>query len=192
MEKYQVSRITVRQVFDMLTHEGMVQRERGRGTFVTQPDIVGGGGYVYDFAYEMYQRSLTPSTRMISSHLAPVARETAVHLDIAIGDELVCIERLRLADSEPISVEESYLVHSRCPGLLEGHDFANELLREVLLNQYGLRLSRARQVVRAMAASAKLAGLLGVPEHFPLLFVERYTYTDDNRPLEYMRNLPPL
>lgn len=187
MDMYDVSRITVRQVFDMLSHEGMIQRQRGRGTFVTQPDIVGSSGYVYDFAYEMYQRNLEPTTRVLSTHLARVSQETAAQLQIEIGDEIACLEQLRLADNEPISIEESYLVHDYCPGILDAHNFAQESLRDVLQSEYNIHLVKARQVIRAIAATSKMAKLLQVQERFPVLFVERVTFTAEDVPVEYLR-----
>jgi GntR family transcriptional regulator len=102
------------------------------------------------------------------------------------GEELVRLERLRLANHEPMSIEESYLIHACCPGILN-HDYAQEPLRETLDQEYGLRLVRARQVIRAIAASAAQARLLNVAPHAPLLFIERVSYSQHARPVEFLR-----
>ena len=65
-------------------------------------------------------------------------------LGIPVGEELARIDRLRLADDEPLCVEESFLVHRFMPGILE-HDLSAKSLREVKQAVYGIRWSRAAQ-----------------------------------------------
>jgi len=110
-----------------------------------------------------------------------------VTLGIATGDEMVRIERLRLADGEPMSVEESYLVHAYCPDILRLHDFSEEPLRECLERAYDIRLVGARQSIRAIAATAGLAGLLCIEAAAPLLHIQRVSFSQYNVPVEFLR-----
>jgi GntR family transcriptional regulator len=186
MDQYQVSRITVRQVLDMLVSEGLIYRQRGRGTFVAEPTLEQGLVRITSFTEDMHNRGLEPSTQVIFSGLVPAPEEIAEKLEIQTGEELARLERLRLANAEPMSIEESYLVHRMCPGILEG-DYSQQPLRETLEREYGIRLVRAMQVIRAIQSSAPISRLLSIPAKSSLLFIERVTYSQANVPVEFLR-----
>ena len=187
IDQYQVSRATVRQALDALVNEGFIYRERGRGTFVAHPTVEQGLVRIVSFTEDMRQRGFTPGTQVLGAGLVAAPPDIAVTLGIATGDEMVRIERLRLADGEPMSVEESYLVHAYCPDILRLHDFSEEPLRECLERAYDIRLVGARQSIRAIAATAGLAGLLCIEATAPLLHIERVSFSQFNVPVEYLR-----
>jgi len=184
--RYGVSRTTVRQVLDLLVNEGLIYRQQGRGTFVAEPTLEQGLVRITSFTEDMRQRGFLPETRVMFTGRLPAPVEVAEKLSIAPGEELVRIERLRLANHEPMSIEESFLVHALCPGILN-HDYAREPLRETLEKDYGIRLVRARQVIRAITASSGQARLLSVPPRAPLLFIERVYFSQHTRPVEFLR-----
>lgn len=185
-ERYQVSRITVRQVLDMLAREGLIYRQRGRGTFVAHPTVDQVLQRIVSFTDDMRRRGFAPSTRVLSAGLLPAPEEIARKLTVPAGTELVRLQRLRLADDEPMTIEESYLIHRYCPGLLE-RDYRSEPLRELLERVYGIRWSRATQVIRAISAPRELAGLLAIRPNAAVLFIERVSYSQDNVPIEFLR-----
>jgi len=185
-ERYQVSRITVRQVLDMLAKEGLIYRQRGRGTFVAHPTVDQVLQRIVSFTDDMRRRGFEPSTRVLSAGLLPAPEEIGRKLLIPAGEELVRLQRLRLADDEPMTIEESYLIHRYCPGLLE-RDYRAEPLRELLERVYGIRWSRATQVIRAITASRELATLLAIRPNAAVLFIERVSYSQDNVPIEFLR-----
>ena len=184
--RYGVSRITIRQVLDLLVREGLIYRERGRGTFVAQPTLEKGMVKILSFTDDMRQRGLRPGTRILSAGLVPAAEQIAARLEIEPGEELVCLERLRLAEDEPLSIEESYLIHRYCPGLLQ-HDLEHQSLRELLVREYGVRWIRARQLIRSINASARTARLLGIRPGAALLYIERASYCQQDFPVEFLR-----
>ena len=186
IDKYEVSRITVRQALDALVNEGLIYRQRGRGTFVAHPTVEQGLTRIISFTEDMRQRGFQPGTRILSSGLIPALPEIAEKLQIAPGKELARLERLRLADGEPMSIEESYLVHRLCPGILDG-DYTQHPLRHALDQQYGIRLVRASQKIQALSASSKLAGKLSIPSKSALLYIERVSYSDQGVPIEFLR-----
>jgi len=186
IEQYQLSRTTVRQVLDMLSNEGLIYRQQGRGTFVAHPTVEQALVRIISFTEDMRQRGVRPGTEVLSSGLIPAPQDIAEKLEIAPGEEMARLERLRLADGEPMSIEESHLVHRYCPGVLEG-DYASNPLREALERDYGIRWSHARQTIRAISASRNLARLLSVPPHSALLYIERVSYSQQNTPVEFLR-----
>lgn len=186
MEKYDVSRATVRQALEELVADGLIYRRRGRGTFVSLPSVEQNLVRIVSFTEDMRQRGLRPGTALLGAGLIPATETIAAKLEIEPGDELARIERLRLADGEPMSVEVSCLVHRYCPGVLE-EDYTKNSLRQILERQYGLRMTRAEQTIQAVAASRAMARHLAIEVRAPLLFIERVTYSEYDIPVEYLR-----
>jgi GntR family transcriptional regulator len=176
----------VRQVLDMLSNEGLIYRQQGRGTFVAHPTVEQALVRIISFTEDMRQRGVRPGTEVLSSGLIPAPQDIAEKLEIEPGEELARLERLRLADGEPMSIEESHLVHRYCPGVLEGN-YASNPLREALERDYGIRWTHAKQTIRAISASRNLARLLSVPPHSALLYIERVSYSQPNIPVEFLR-----
>lgn len=185
IEQYQVSRNTVRQVLDLLVQEGLIYRQRGRGTFVAHPTLEQTMLRIISFTEDMEQRGFVPSTEVLSAQIVAAPSDIARKLQIDEGEELAVIERLRLADGEPMSVEKSFLVHRYCPNILR-YDYARNPLRQVLERDYRIRLVHARQVIRAVMASVELAEILDIKIPSPLLFIERISYSQDILPVEYL------
>lgn len=186
IDQYGVSRIVVRQVLNRLVNEGLVYRQQGRGSFIAKASLEQGLTRIISFTEDMRVRGLAPTTRTISATLLPAPAEVAARLQIPKGEQLIHLERLRLANNESMSVEESFLVHRFFPGLLES-DLSETPLRERLEEDYGIRIVRALQTIRAIAAPAKHAKLLTVPLHSPLLFIERVSFSQQNQPVEFLR-----
>lgn len=185
VEKYDLSRATVRQAFDMLVNQGWVYRRRGQGTFVARPTIEQNLSRIVSFWEDMQQRGLEPGTKVLSREIVPATIDFTEELKVTVGEELARIVRLRLADGEPMSVEYSYLVNRFCPGVLE-QDYANSSLRQMLESQFNIRLVYARQKIRAVPASEDLAELLNIEPNSPLLHIERVSYSDQDLPIEYL------
>jgi GntR family transcriptional regulator len=185
MDRHKVSRTTIRQVLDMLVNEGLIYRERGRGSFVAHPALEEALVRIISFTDDMRQRGRKPSTRVLASELIPAPQDIAERLQIEAGEELAHLKRLRLADDEPMSIEDSYLIHRYCPDILKG-DYKCDSLREAL-EENGIRWSYAKQVIRAISATESLAKLLSVQFQAALLFIERISFSQQRIPVEFLR-----
>ncbi|MBK5108065.1 MAG: GntR family transcriptional regulator [Anaerolineales bacterium] len=186
IEEYQVSRNTVRQVLEKLVNDGLIYRQRGRGSFVSHPTLEQAMTRIVSFTEDMHQRGFAPGTRVLSTDLIPAEEEIANQLDVPIGEQLVCLRRLRMADGEPMSIEESYLIHKYCPDILE-RDYALEPLSTVLEAEYGIRIASAKQVIQAIQALPDLANLLEIPPSAALLLITRVSFSQGRIPIEYLR-----
>jgi len=185
-DQYQVSRMTVRQVLEILVNEGKIYRERGRGTFISHPTVEQAMVRIVSFTEDMQQRGFTPGTEVLSAELLPAPEDIAAKLEINAGEELARIKRLRLADGEPMSVEESYLIHQFCPGILK-RSYAENSLRLTLEQEYGIKLTHAKQVIQALIPPKELSMILHLDSNSALLYVERTSYSQENIPAEYLR-----
>ncbi|MCO6452818.1 MAG: GntR family transcriptional regulator [Caldilineales bacterium] len=186
LEKYDVSRATVRQALDALVQEGLIYRERGRGTFVAHPTVEQGLVRIVSFTEDMRQRGFEPGTEVLSVGLVQASEEQARALQVPVGEELVHIERLRLADNEPMSIEASFLVHRLCPNILS-HDYAVLPLRDALENDYGIRMESATQTIRAFNASPRIAQKLGIRKSSAILVIERISRSQYGVPVEFLQ-----
>jgi len=186
VERYSISRTTVRHAFDQLVNEGLVYRQSGRGTFVAHPTVEQGIGKITSFTEDMRQRGFTPGTEVLRTRLLLAPATIAEKLGVEAAEELALIIRLRLADDEPMSVEESYLRHGLCAGIL-AHDYARRSLTRILELEYGIAILRARQVIQAIPATRSLAHMLSTKEGGPLLYIQRVSYTQSGEPIEYLR-----
>jgi len=123
---------------------------------------------------------------VLFSGLIPAPKEIAEKMQIEPGEELARLDRLRLADGEPMSIEESHLVHRYCPGILQG-DYVSNSLRLALEHDYGIRLVRANQIIRAVPVPPNLADPLSIRSNSALLYIERVSYSQQNIPVEFLR-----
>jgi GntR family transcriptional regulator len=186
MEMYDLSRITVRRGLNRLANEGLIYRQQGRGTFVAERTLEQGLTRIVSFTEDMHQRGMLARTEVLFSDLVPAPEDVAERLNLQPGVELARLERLRLANDEPLSIEESYLVHRYCFGVLED-DYTSHPLREALEQKYGMQIVRAKQIIRSVRASSRQARLLTISAGAPLLFIERVSYSQQNIPIEFLR-----
>jgi GntR family transcriptional regulator len=187
MVQFDVSRNTIRDVMDKLVNEGLIYRQQGRGSFVSQPTMEQGLVRIVNFTDDMRQRGLSASSKVLSAEIIPATEEIAAKLNVAPGEELGLLRRLRLGNNEPMSVEESYFINRFAPGYLTRHDYSTTSLRDALVADYKVHWSTARQIIRAISAPREIAALLNIPHHAPLLFIERVTFSDRDVPLEFLR-----
>jgi GntR family transcriptional regulator len=179
-----VSRTTIRQALAALVHEGLIERKRGKGSWVVEPRIDQQLIELTGFVEDMLSRGLEPEARVISMEVVSADVIVAEELGIDEGSRAVRIERVRLADRRPILFDVSHLP------LEIGQRVINEDLRkrpifEILENDLGVALSEADYHIRAVAAQEPIATHLGVDRGDPLLMIERTTYSKDGAPVDF-------
>jgi GntR family transcriptional regulator len=185
-EVFGVSQITTRKALDILVESGLIFRRRGKGTFVSDHPIRAQTEGGLDSDPEAPHDDTLLETTVFRQELVPVSNKTADLMQIQSGDELAMIERVRRADGHPFCVEKIFLVHARCPGILE-HDLNHEPLGALLARIHGIVLSKTQQTVRGQSAGRDGAHHLQISASDPALVVERVSYTDDGTPIEFAR-----
>ncbi|GAA0682448.1 MULTISPECIES: GntR family transcriptional regulator [Streptomyces] len=176
-----LSRPTVRQAIQSLVDKGLLVRRRGVGTQVVHSKVKRPLelSSLYDDLESAGQR---PTTTVLVNTMVAASAEVAAALGVTEGSEVHRIERLRSAHGEPIA----YLCNYIPPGLLDldsGQLEATGLYR--LMRAAGITLHSARQTIGARAATAVEAERLREQPGAPLLTMQRVTFDDTGRAVEY-------
>lgn len=190
-EHYGVSRSSLRQVLAALEEAGMVNRSIGRsgGTFISDTKVernLSGVGVVGVPAY-LASQGYTAGSRILSTRISEPDAHSAKALGTADGDFVVDIRRIRLADGEPISLEQVQFPADRFPGLLEMP--LGGSLYELLEQNYGLVPGEADERIEAVNASDDEASMLSIRPKAALLLITRTTRDEDGVPFEFSRDL---
>src|SRR6201996_7645460 len=109
IERFAVSRTTIRKTIQNLTQSGLIEIRRGKGTFVTQPKITQELMELSGFVEDMRALGRTPTARLLSKQVVEATDVVARQLALTPGTLVVRIERVRLADDMPLSFDETYL-----------------------------------------------------------------------------------
>jgi GntR family transcriptional regulator len=182
-----VSRATVRHALLGLEGEQRIYRRQGKGTFVARRKIEQRLGLT-SHTEEMRARGMVPGSKLIDVSRIAASTEVATALRLAEGTEVLQIERLRLADGEPIAIEVLYLQAERFDGISAALGESGSFY-QLLHSDYGVELASAEETIEAVIAGAREAELLGCGQAAPLLLLSRLSLDTRGRPIEYVRSL---
>ena len=186
-----VSRHTVRHALGALVNEGWLRRQRGAKTVVASGPradslIERRLGSFYAFAWELEARGREPRSRLLSRSTILADARLAQALELELGSPLDRIERLRMAEDEPLTLEVSIWPASLTAG------FDREALERGsiydLLERSGVPIARARETLRPIVLDRRAAGLLEVPPGSPAFAIERVSWSDQ-RPVEWQHSV---
>lgn len=179
-----ISRMTVRVALDEMIREGLLYRVPGKGTYVAPPRLEQPLHVLTSFTEDMLARGLQPGGRVLFQGLVVAPDHVRERLGIATGERVIKLERLRLADGEPMSIETAFLQVDRCRFILESNLENQSLYR--LLRDHGIKLSWAEQSVGARLPSAREAHLLGIQRTVPVITTVRITHVTSGEVVEYV------
>lgn len=178
-----VSRITIRHALRVIEESGLLRREHGRGTFVRTSTVTAGVRGLTSFTQEMADRGLVVGSRLLEMVELPAAPEVASALEIAEGEMVVMVRRLRAGNDQPIGIQTAFLPCARVPGFLD-IGLAVPSLYELLRNRFGISAEAALEIYRVGIVSPADAALLEVEAGSPAFVVQRIT-SDARGPFEY-------
>jgi GntR family transcriptional regulator len=187
--RFKVSQGTVRKAIDELAAENLVMRRQGKGTFVST--------HHEERAHFRFLKLVPdkgvphhPDNRILEVRRLRAPPEVAGLLDLKSGDAVIFIKRLMSFDGAPTILEELWLPGAIFKGLTaERLDQYKGPMYGLFESEFGTRMIRATEKIRAVGADADAAALLGVAEGTPLLCAERVSFTYGDRAVELRRGL---
>lgn len=182
---YGVSRITVRLALQELEKRGLVYKVHGKGTFVSEVghqavDL----SMTYSFTEQMRRVGRVPKTQILSFERVQATEPLAQRLQVAIGDPIFELERLRLADGIPMMLERTYVPALIFDSLSE-KELQTRPLYEIFAEDYDQVIRLADEEFYASIALENEAKFLGIHNGDAVLHLIRKTYNDKNRIIEY-------
>jgi GntR family transcriptional regulator len=187
--RFKVSQGTVRKAIDELAAENLLVRRQGKGTFVaTHAEQNTQYRFLRLAADDGSRRPL--QRRLLECRRDRAGAPIAAALELKTGDAVVVLRRLLLDADRPVVFDEIWL---------PGREFKNLTSERLALysgpmyalfeTEFGVRMIRAEEKIRALAADGESARLLDVVEGAPLLSVERRSFTYGDKPVELRRGL---
>lgn len=186
VEKYGVSRGTIKEAMNLLEQQGLIYRRHGKGTFVAEPIISRHSQTVPSFSEDIKQHGYLPSIKLLSLGKTSTSSHILKILSLDSSDIVWKVERIFLADAIPLALVTSYLPVSEFP-TLTAFDVESGLYK-ALDRRYNSRPTWASDSYSAILASGKLKELLSLKEGDPVLYSERLAYLSNMRPIEYVES----
>ncbi|WP_206026966.1 GntR family transcriptional regulator [Jiella endophytica] len=181
-KEFGVSRVTIRTAMERLTQEGIVERMRGRGTFVRERSESPIGASLSGNIENLMALGLRTNVRVVDVQFLPAPLAVATEMGIAEGTIMQRAVRVRSLDGIPFSHLTTWLPEEI------GRSFTREEMgREPLLKlieRTGHKVASARQAITAMLATPDVARLLAVQIGEALLSVRRTVFDETGRPVE--------
>ncbi|GAB1578258.1 MULTISPECIES: GntR family transcriptional regulator [Bordetella] len=188
--RFQVSQGTVRKAVDELAAEHLLLRRQGKGTFVATHHEARVRYRFLRLAPDEDSEGGRAESRILECRRLRAPAEIARALELRVGETVVMIRRQLSMNHRPTVIDDIWLPGSVFRGLTLELLTANKApLYGLFETEFGVSMVRADEKLRAVAAPAEVAGLLGVAAGTPMLQVDRVSYTYGDRPVEVRRGL---
>lgn len=181
---FNVSRMTLRQAIQALVDEGILERRVGSGTFVANRKVQEKMAGVTSFTDLMLAAGKTPSSKTISYHLTVPSETEIKKLELAEGDQVLRMERVRSGNGVPICYEIA-TVPASLVKKFSREEITTSFYR-TLEQKANLYPGHAIQHISATKATERIATYLQVKRGDPLLRMTQLSYLQDGRPFEYV------
>lgn len=185
-QEYGVSRQTVREAARRLQAEGVIVRERGRGSALAGSALEQPLHAFYSLAHTAQDLGLSEHSEVLALRIES-AGDAASPLGLAPGDDVVFVERLRFVGDEPMSLHRSWLPAGRAARLLEA-DLRTGSLYDALSISCGVRVTGGREWIRPEVPDPTMRRLLRLGAGEAVLVVERLA-TAGGSPVEWRRSV---
>lgn len=185
-DKYNVTRMTVRQALNNLCNEGYLYRHKGKGTFVSHRKIEKNIHGVRSFTEEMEALNKKISSRVLKFEKIIVPAPIAEKLFLTKKDEVYHIERIRFGDDTPVLYEQLYIPVKMFKSIDES-DLKNSFY-EYVEKQMGFQISHCIQSIEAISTPTEILDLLEISPNVPTLLIVRNTFLSNGRPFEYVKS----
>jgi len=184
---YGVSRSTVRQAIQELEKEGYIYRCQGKGTFVAPKKFNQYLNKIYSFTEDMKQLGKNPTSVVLEFRETACDEKIAKKFRVETGTKIYNFKRLRLINSEPIMIENNFVLYERFLGL-EKKDLEHNSMYFIFTEKFGAQLTLAEESFEPVLIREEESRLLNYGPNFPGMKIERITYEND-RIIEYTKSI---
>ena len=181
-QQFGVSRATVRRALRALADDGLIELSAHRGAFVSSGPLSEPPNVLLSFAAMAAARGLEASAQVLHQEVRPATLDEAELLSIAPGSSVFQLERLRMLDGMPVSVDVNRVALARATAVGDA-DYRTASLYDTLERQCGRAPTTGDYTIEAVAADEKTAGLLEVAVGAPLLLTVDRTFDQLGEPL---------
>jgi GntR family transcriptional regulator len=184
LERFQVSRITVRRAIQNLVSRGLLEVRRGRGTFILPPRIEAELTRLTGFVEDMNAAGRKATARLVNRKVISAPARAAKRLQLTKGTKVMLIERVRLADGIPVSFDQTFLPLDIGRQIVR-NDLTVQPIFTLLEERYAVPLIEADYELEAVTADKSLAEALQIRVGAPIFQIERTSMSTGNRPVDY-------
>ena len=180
-ENLGLSRPTMRRAIQELVDKGLLVRKRGVGTQVVHGEVSRPVELTSLFD-DLKRNGANPRTQLLIKELVPSDDRVSSELDMPLAGQVLHLRRLRFANGEPLAILENYLP----PELAEisESDLEKHGLYQ-LMRSRGVHIKVAKQRIGARSGTVEECRLLTERRSSPLLTMDRSTYDDSGRSIEW-------
>jgi DNA-binding GntR family transcriptional regulator len=175
---FNVSRATVRNAVMELVRQGYLKRQQGKGTFVQRNIVSEGLSMITSFREILFEKGLKFSTKVLARTVMMPIDDMDIKLRVPRDKHIIYIKRLRLIDTEPVLLQETYIPYHICPLLLE-EDVETQSLFELFEKKYGIKITRVQNQIEVTYLNADEARLIGLPEASAAILLNQYFYSGE-------------
>lgn len=175
---FEVSRATVRTSLLELVRHGYLKRHPGRGTFVLRNIISDGLSMSTNFSEFLLEEGTQFSTNVLAQTVMMPIDDLDIRLDIPKDKHVIYIKRLRLIDSRPVLLQETYIPYHICPLLLE-EEIGHQSIFSLFENKFGIKITKAKNYIEITFLNNEEARLVGLNEGSPAVLLNQYFYSGD-------------
>jgi GntR family transcriptional regulator len=184
-ETLNISRMTVRQALNQLVSEGVLYREKGKGTFVSKVKIEQRN--IMSFSDIAIKKGLLPVTKILHFSKGDVNQDIKELIELKYNEPVYDIKRLRLANDTPVGIEEVFIPEKYCPGI-ERFDLTASLYK-LIREEYSHVINYVDHIIEAVRPSSEERKLLDITGNIPLLKTSGVNYTQSGLQLFYERSV---
>ena len=183
----EVNRNTLRQAISELTAEGLLRKEKGKGTFISLSKPVALKHKlerISSFRDDLNEIGIEENTILLKKGIEDAPDHVAKALILDAKSKVIAVCRLRMGDNIPLVYEESYLPGEMFNGIL-GMDLTGSMYK-ILSERFNIILARSDQTIRAANLNVQIAKLFDLPKNSAGLYMESVTYNENNIPVEVL------
>ncbi|MFW5889726.1 MAG: GntR family transcriptional regulator [Bacillota bacterium] len=187
-EKYNISRPTIRQALKELVNEGLLYREKGKGTFVAKPKIDYGFIQKFTTFYEdMEIKGYKTKTKVLDKNIVKCRKTLADKLKVKLNSKIIKITRIRYIEDEPIVLVINHIPYDVCKRIIND-SLEDESLYRIMAEKYGVKPYKAEISLEPTIADNFDSRMLEIKQGSPVHLMKNITYTEKNVVMDYFES----